>query len=113
MNQAWRLIAENRIQEAFGNGEFDNLPGKGQPLDLTGYFSTPEHERIGFSMLRNAGVLPPEMELLKEIESLEARFKASRNKVEQERLQREIQVKKLKAAMALEQRRTSRRSRDG
>src|SRR5690348_9482534 len=106
MNQAWRLIAENRIREAFENGAFDDLPGKGQPLDLTDYFSTPEHERIGFSMLRNAGVLPPEMELLKEIENLEARLKASKNKEETEKLQREIQVKGLKAAMALEQRKT-------
>jgi Domain of unknown function (DUF1992) len=27
-------IAERRIQEAIERGEFDDLPGKGKPLDL-------------------------------------------------------------------------------
>ena len=104
MSEAWRLIAENRIQEAFKAGEFKDLPGKGCPLDLTDYFNTPEQDRIGFSLLRNAGVLPPEIELLKEIEALQARLNALTDRNEQEKLQEQIQFRKLKATMAFQQR---------
>jgi len=56
--------------EAIARGEFDNLPGKGKPLDLDGYFATPEHLRMGYSMLKSADIIPEEMELLREIEGL-------------------------------------------
>jgi hypothetical protein len=29
------LLVEKQIREAMEAGEFDNLPGKGQPIDLT------------------------------------------------------------------------------
>lgn len=31
---AIQIIAENRIREAQQNGEFDNLPGMGKPLEF-------------------------------------------------------------------------------
>jgi len=31
---AFEKIAEEKIQEAIATGEFDDLPGKGKPLDL-------------------------------------------------------------------------------
>jgi len=37
---------EASIQEAFLRGDFDNLPGKGKPIDLTEYFNTPEDVRV-------------------------------------------------------------------
>lgn len=42
-------IAENRIREAMAQGEFENLPGAGQPLNLEEYFSTPEAVRMAYS----------------------------------------------------------------
>ncbi|MGH9147546.1 MAG: DnaJ family domain-containing protein, partial [Vicinamibacterales bacterium] len=38
-------IAENRIREAIDRGEFENLPGAGQPVNLEEYFSTPDDLR--------------------------------------------------------------------
>ncbi len=67
----WQKLAENRIDEAIALGEFDDLPGHGQPLDLTEYFSQPASERMGVNLLKNAGVVPPEVELLKQIAALE------------------------------------------
>ena len=64
-----RLI-ENKIREAMEKGEFDNLPGQGQPLDLTAYFNTPSDLRLGFAMLKGAQFVPPEVELRHEIERL-------------------------------------------
>ena len=58
--------ADEKIKEAIAKGEFDNLPGKGKPLDLDAYFATPEHLRMGYSVLKSADIIPEEMELLRE-----------------------------------------------
>jgi len=63
-------IVEAIIKEAMERGEFDNLPGKGKPIDLTEYFETPEEVRLAHSVLKNAGMTSREVELLKEIAEL-------------------------------------------
>lgn len=68
---AFERIAENKIREAMLQGEFDNLPGAGQPLDLDEYFRLPEHLRLAFSILKSANCVPAEVELLNEIARLE------------------------------------------
>src|SRR5215510_8852812 len=65
-------LIEEIIREAMEKGEFDDLPGKGKPLDLDAYFATPEDVRLGYSVLKSAGCLPVEVELQNEIESLTA-----------------------------------------
>jgi len=61
-------IAERRIQEAIERGEFDDLPGKGKPLLLgEDDRSVREELRMAYRMLKYAGLLPPEVELHKEI----------------------------------------------
>lgn len=67
----WARLAEDRIEEAISRGEFRDLPGQGQPLDLTEYFALPAAERAGAALLKNANVVPPEVQLLKEIGELE------------------------------------------
>jgi hypothetical protein len=67
----WTKLAEDRIEEAIANGEFKDLPGQGQPLDLSEYFALPAAERAGAALLKNANVVPPEVQLLKEIGELE------------------------------------------
>jgi hypothetical protein len=34
IESALRRVADRRIEEAMREGKFDNLPGRGQPLDL-------------------------------------------------------------------------------
>lgn len=60
-------IAERRIQEAIERGEFDNLPGKGKPLPLEDDSHIPHELRMAYKILKNAGCLPPEMQVKKEI----------------------------------------------
>jgi DnaJ-like protein len=74
---AWERIAENRIREAMQEGEFDNLPGAGKPLDLEGYFKLPEHLRVAFSILKSANCVPAEVELINEIATLEQQLAAA------------------------------------
>lgn len=67
----FQKIAEQRIRQAMEDGEFDNLPGKGQPLQLEDDSHIPEDIRIPYKILKNANCLPPELELKKEILRLE------------------------------------------
>lgn len=64
-------IVEERILEAQKAGAFDNLPGKGKPLELEDLSLVPEELRVGYLILKNAHVLPPEAQLLREIHTLE------------------------------------------
>ncbi len=67
---AFEIIAEERIRAAIERGEFDNLPGAGQPLRLDDDAMVPPELRMAYKILRNAGCLPPELELRKEIITL-------------------------------------------
>lgn len=68
---SFNRLAENRIREAMEQGEFDNLPGAGQPISLEEYFNTPEELRMAYSVLKNANCRPLEVDLLNEIARLE------------------------------------------
>ena len=65
-------IAEERIREAIERGEFDDLPGKGEPLNLEDDSHLPPDLRMAYKILKNADCLPPELELRKEIRTTEA-----------------------------------------
>jgi DnaJ homologue, subfamily C, member 28, conserved domain len=64
-------IAEVRIAEAIERDEFDDLPGRGKPLDLSAYFAAPPELRASLAVLKNARVLPQEMGLRRQIAALE------------------------------------------
>ncbi|WP_457755727.1 DnaJ family domain-containing protein [Thermodesulfatator indicus] len=67
----FQRLAEQRIQEAINRGELENLPGKGKPLELEDLSHVPQELRLAYKVLKNAGFLPPEAELLKEIRTVE------------------------------------------
>jgi hypothetical protein len=64
------IIAERKIQEAMARGEFDNLPGRGKPLVLEDLSGVPEELRMAYKVLKNAGCVPPEVELFNDVHSL-------------------------------------------
>jgi hypothetical protein len=64
-------IAERKIKKALEKGEFDNLPGQGEPLSLEDDSRIPEDLRMAYKVLKNADCLPPEIELRKEIRQME------------------------------------------
>jgi hypothetical protein len=68
---AFDLLAERRIAEAIERGELDDLPGSGRPLDLGDDALIPEDLRMAWRILKNAGLVPPEVEALREIADLE------------------------------------------
>lgn len=64
-------LAEQRIQEALARGEFTDLPGRGQALELSDDRLIAPELRTAFRLLKNADCLPPELELRKQIRDLQ------------------------------------------
>ena len=64
-------LAEEKIQQAMARGDFDNLPGKGKPIpDEEGIAFIPEEMRLAYRLMKNAGYVPEEVCLLREIEEV-------------------------------------------
>ena len=99
---------DEKIKEAIARGEFDNLPGKGKPLDLDAYFATPEHLRMGYSILKNADIIPEEMELLKQIEGLKKSLDSCTSQIEKRAIQKELSQKITNFNMRMERYRKKR-----
>jgi len=78
------------------------LSEKGKPLNLDAYFRTPEHLRMAYHVLKNAGYLPPEVELKREISALRKKRNATDDESEKRRLNREINWKITAYDMAIE-----------
>jgi len=65
----WESLIDQKIREAMERGEFDDLPGKGKPIDTSeNPFEDPEL-RLAHRMLRNAGFAPSWIEERKDIDA--------------------------------------------
>src|SRR5215467_12202397 len=65
----WESLVDKKIREAIEAGEFDNLAGTGQPIDLSeNPFEDPDW-RTAHRLLRNAGFAPSWIEEQKEIDA--------------------------------------------
>lgn len=93
-------IAERKITEAMARGDLDNLPGAGKPLtmdeDLSG---VPAELRMAYKILKNAGFVPPEVELRKEIVSLREMLGTLEDDEQRRTVRRQLDFKLLKLNM--------------
>jgi len=64
-------IAEQKITEAVAHGELDDLPGQGRPLCLDDDSLVPQELRAAYRLLKNAGYLPAEAGILRDIADVE------------------------------------------
>ena len=71
MIPGYAKIVEERIRKAQKKGEFDNLEGSGEPLNLLNDQTVAEELRLAYKILKNAECLPPEIELKKQIRQTE------------------------------------------
>jgi hypothetical protein len=83
-------IAEQKIQEAMRKGAFDNLSGQGKPLEIEDLSDINPESRMAFKILKNAGCVPPEVELKKEINELERKISESSSEDEKNSLRVEL-----------------------
>lgn len=89
------------IRQAIQRGDFDNLKNSGKKLNLDDYFEMPEDIRVGYTMLKEANFIPPEVELLQEIGQLEENLKTA-EPGQREQLRRQIQEKRLRYNILLD-----------
>ena len=93
--------AERHITDAQRKGEFDNLPGQGEPLVLDDDSAVPEALRSGYRLLKNAGCLPPELEQRKQAVELADLLKGIRREDERhQELSRRLALMELKLQQA-------------
>lgn len=100
-------IAEEKIQEAIKNGELDHLPGKGKPLKLEDLSHVPEDLRAGYILLKNAGIVPEEMQLKKEMISLQKLIDCCSDDEEKAVLTKKLNEKNLRFNMLMEKRKSA------
>ena len=107
---AFERIVEAMIKEAMERGEFDNLPGKGKPIDLTEYFETPEEVRLANSVLKSAGMTSREVDLLKEIAELKQVMAAILDEKKKQEISKQIEQKQVEFSLMMERQKRERRN---
>jgi Domain of unknown function (DUF1992) len=98
-------LAEARIREAIARGDLNDLPGSGKRLELENLSQVPEDLRAGYLLLKNAGVLPEEMQVRKEMVTLEALLDACADAEERTRLRKDLNWKMIRFHVLMERRR--------
>jgi hypothetical protein len=96
---------EQRIREAIERGDFDDLPGKGKPIDLEAYFNTPEDLRMAYSILKSNNFFPEEVEIMKEIADLKVQIADAPDDATRERLTSRLNERTLTLRLLLDKRR--------
>ena len=92
-------IAEQRIREAQERGDFANLPGEGEPLNLQDDRNIPEDLRLAHKILKNAYCLPPELDEKKKIRQMEDMLDNVSDEKEKYKLLKKINFKIMKLNM--------------
>ncbi len=89
-----------KLRESESSGELKTAPSFGKPLDFgDGYDETPAELRMPMKVLKDAGVVPAEVEQMNQAAALRAAAKACADPVEARRL--EQQASELQQAIAL------------
>jgi hypothetical protein len=102
--------AEKIIEEWMAQTPSENLPGKGRPLDLDEYFRWPEDYRLAYSLLKNAGYVPEEVEQLREIGRLKEQISQSTDDGLRKGLKSRLEQEQVSLNIRLEKRRHQRKS---
>ena len=102
-------IVEELIKKAQKRGEFDNLPGKGKPIDLSAYFETPEEVCVAQSVLKTAGFKSPEVDLLNEIAELRQLLLAVTDVKKKQEIEKQIREKQVEFSLRMEKQKRHRK----
>ena len=99
------------LAESEKTGELRAAPSFGKPLHFgDGCDETPAELRMGFKVLKDAGVVPPEVELMQQIEALRASLealpesealRAGRQRLSEMRQQLSLRLEKLRTSGTL------------
>jgi hypothetical protein len=98
----WDKLAEQQIRKAEAEGQFDNLKGAGKPLKAEQGESA---DAAGFRIMHEAGVVPREIELRKQVEALTDKLRQTPEGAERVAITRELAQVQLKLDIEQEARR--------
>jgi hypothetical protein len=96
------------LREAAASGELQRIPGYGKPLpEDAGWDATPEELRMPFKILKNAGFVPPELELFHQRAALTKAIEDCHDASERQALQTQLSHLQQKLTLRLEAMRSS------
>lgn len=90
------IVSEQRIKKAYEDGEFENLPGYGKPLNLDDDRGVPEELKMAHRIMKNAGFTTDEMNIKKEMMRIEDLIRVCDNEEEEQELKQNLNEKLLK-----------------
>ncbi len=93
-------LAESRITEAIKRVDFNNLTGAGRRVELDDDRWVPESLRAGYRVIKNAGLLPPELSLRRDIAALQLRVMELVDGPERARAEKRLRWLSLRLAAA-------------
>lgn len=100
-------LAERRILEAIKDGVLDDLALRGQPIPREDLSGVPEELRMGYKILKNAGYLPEELQVRKEVLALQDMLNACTSAEEEQEVRRKLTLRRLHFEMLMEKRGSS------
>jgi len=102
-------IIKQWVADVERSGEMRRNPGFGKPFDFDdGFMATPTELRMAYKVLKNAGYVPAEVEMLRKLAALRERFAAANDDVERDRLRLEMVDLETKVGVMLEKLRPKR-----
>ena len=91
------------VQKVERTGEIRNVPGFGQPFNFNdGFLETPAELRMAYKILKDAGYVPAEVEMVQRLATLREQLDATRGEAEQRELRIKIAELQQKVTMMLE-----------
>ncbi len=109
--QRLKLLEDNigrHLAQSHASGELKSAASYGKPLNLgDGYEQTPAELRMGYKMLKDAGVVPPEVDLMQQIEQQRQRAESLPAGAEQQAAQQRLSEMRQQLALRLEKLRSS------
>ncbi len=97
-------IIEEKIKRSIESGDFDHLPGKGKPLPKDELAYVPDDLRNSYRVLKNANMLPEEMQIKKDIVKLEELLADCDDPERQSHFQHQLSEKRIRFNLLMEKR---------
>ncbi len=101
MDDIFAKIALNKIEEAINNGEFDNLP-HGKPVNLDYLDGLSAEMRTPYTLLKNSGFVPQEVDLLNDIADLRSQLSSTPGEEDRKVLRQKLMDTELKYHLIME-----------
>ncbi len=102
MYEIFARIAEAKIRQSIENGELENLEGKGKTVQLENMAFIPADQRMAYKIMKNAGLVPEEVAVQKEMDLLRQQISRCSDVLEKETLKKRLRETEVRFGIMLE-----------